>query len=150
MVRAKPKGIYRSTLEDRVIAKLKETTKDYVYEGVKLKYQKKPSVYTPDLILSNGIIIEVKGYFDAEDRAKHLLVLEQHPSLEIRFVFQAANKKIHKSSPTTYEDWCDKYGFKHAIKEIPVEWIQEKGNVDGQHLYREIGKKVNKSSKKKE
>ena len=97
----------------------------FQYESMKIKYQKKPSTYTPDIVLPNGIIVEIKGYFDAEDRAKHLLIQEQQPELDIRFVFQVAKKKIHKASPTTYADWATKHGFKYAEKLIPTEWINE-------------------------
>jgi len=95
----------------------------FTYESLKIKYLKKPSTYTPDIVLENGIIIEVKGYFKADDRAKHLLIKEQHPELDIRFVFQDSRKKIHKSSPTTYGMWAEKHGFKYADKLIPEEWL---------------------------
>lgn len=119
------KKTFRSGLEAAVIENLKETATEFEYETLKIKYQKKPSTYTPDLLLGNGVIIEVKGYFDTEDRTKHLLIQEQHPELDIRFVFQASNKKIHKSSPTTYADWCEKHNFKYADKVVPIAWIKE-------------------------
>jgi hypothetical protein len=117
---------YRSSLEEKVTNKLKEQGVSYEYETVKLKYEKKPSVYTPDILLSNGIIIEIKGYFDAADRAKHLLIKDQHPDIDLRFVFDNSNKKIHKNSKTTYADWCHKHGFLFHDKEIPMEWVLEK------------------------
>lgn len=120
------KSKFRSGLEDKVVADLKERKVKFEYESIKLKYQKKPSTYTPDLVLHNGIIVEVKGYFDAEDRAKHLLIKEQHPAIDLRFVFQLANKKIHAKSDTTYADWCSKHGFLWAEKTVPESWIKEK------------------------
>lgn len=125
----------RSSLEEKVIQQLDIKKVKYGYEAIKLKYQKKPSVYTPDLLLDNGIIIEIKGYFDAEDRAKHLLVQEQHPDKDIRFLFQSAKKKLHKASSTTYGGWCDKHGFKWAEKEIPEDWIKEEKG-EGKELIR--------------
>lgn len=112
----------RSTLEERVILDLQQRKIKFAYEPIKISYVKKPSTYTPDIVLSNGIIVEVKGYFKADDRAKHLLIKKQHPELDIRFVFQDSKKKIHKSSPTTYGMWAEKHGFIYADKLIPKEW----------------------------
>jgi hypothetical protein len=95
----------------------------YEYESIKIKYQRKPSTYTPDIILRNGVIVEVKGYFDSEDRSKHLLIKAQHPELDIRFVFQNSSKKILKTSSTTYGDWCDKHGFIYSEGTIPRSWL---------------------------
>lgn len=115
----------RNSFEQKIMASLDEAGAKYTYESMKIKYQKPPSNYTPDIILDNGIIVELKGYFDAEDRAKHLLIQTQRPDLDIRFVFYKANTKIHKSSLTTYGSWATKHGFKWADKEIPAEWIGE-------------------------
>lgn len=126
MAPRKKRIILRSGFEEKIVQQLLDLKADFKYESIKIKYQKKPSTYTPDIILSNGIIIEVKGYFDAEDRAKHLLIKEQHPNLDIRFVFQNSRKKIHKASETTYGDWAASKGFLFADKEIPYEWIVER------------------------
>jgi hypothetical protein len=115
---------YRSKLEDRIIEELKKKKVKFKYESIKIKYQKKPSTYTPDILLDNGTVVEIKGFFDSEDRAKHLLVKEQHPDIEIRFVFQKASTKIRKGSKTSYGDWCDKNGFIYAEGTIPEEWYR--------------------------
>jgi len=81
--------------------------------------------YTPDFLLPNGIIIESKGRFVAADRKKHLLVKQQHPDLDIRFVFTNSKAKISKGSKTSYGDWCDKNGFLYADKLIPEGWLNE-------------------------
>ena len=83
-------------------------------------------LYKPDFVLNNGIIIEAKGWFKARDRVKHLLIQEQYPELDIRFLFQNAYNVINKGSNTRYCDWCDKYGFKWTDKEIPKKWLTEK------------------------
>jgi hypothetical protein len=74
-------------------------------------------------------IIEVKGYFDTDDRKKMVLLKEQSPDLDIRLLFQRATNKLGKNSPTTYAKWCDDHGIKWAEcgKEgrIPAEWIAE-------------------------
>jgi hypothetical protein len=82
--------------------------------------------YTPDFELSNGILIETKGRFTTADRKKHRLIQDQHPDLDIRFVFSNPNSRLYKGSPTTYAQWCERYGFLYAKGDIPKEWINEK------------------------
>ena len=125
----KARGIahgYRSGLEDRISEQLKSLGVDFTYELLKLKYEvSETRTYTPDFSLPNGIIVESKGRFVAADRKKHLLVKQQHPSLDIRFVFSNSKAKISKGSKTSYADWCNKNGFTYAEKLIPKEWIDE-------------------------
>ncbi len=104
-----------------------------VYESRYLTYKIPESVhkYTPDFILSNGIIIEAKGLFEADDRKKHLLIKSQYPHLDIRFVFSNPRNKLYKGSKTTYADWCVKYGFKYASKTIPPSWFKERKKKNG-------------------
>jgi hypothetical protein len=79
--------------------------------------------YHPDFRLPNGIYVETKGRFLTDDRKKHLLIKEQHPELDIRFLFQNSKTKISKASKTTYADWCEKHGFLYADKTIPTDWL---------------------------
>lgn len=122
------KNGYRSGLEDRISDQLKSRSVPVKYEEFKIKYLVPESLhtYTPDFELPNGIIIESKGRFVAADRKKHLLVQQQHPKLDIRFVFSNSKAKISKGSKTSYADWCIKHGFLYADKLIPEEWISEK------------------------
>ena len=124
---ARQKG-YRSGLEESVDAILKQTGIDGQYEQHKVSYTIPLSYheYTPDFRLPNGIFIETKGRFVIEDRKKHLLIKQQHPEIDIRFVFQNSKNKIRKGSPTTYGDWCKKHGFLYADKVIPQEWLNER------------------------
>lgn len=116
----------RSPSEDRVAASLTARGAAFEYEKSRLKLTiDRPTSYTPDFRLANGIYIEVKGWFKSEDRAKHLLVKDQHPDLDIRFVFDGAHKRISKDSKTTYASWCDKHGFKWAERDVPDAWIKE-------------------------
>ncbi len=121
---AKVKG-YRSGLEVDLDESLKQRGIDGEYEQHKIKYIKPATnhTYTPDFKLPNGIFIETKGRFVAEDRKKHILIKGQYPELDIRFVFQNSKNKLRKGSKTTYADWCVKYGFKFADKEIPTDWF---------------------------
>lgn len=118
---------YRSGLEDTNARLLKEKGIQYEYETLKIGYIKPASkhTYTPDFLLPNGVIVETKGRFITEDRKKHLLIKEQHPELDIRFVFSNPNQKLDKRSKTTYAIWAEKHGFEWAAKTIPMEWIHE-------------------------
>jgi hypothetical protein len=98
----------------------------YEYETVKIRYRvQEEKEYVADFKLPNGIIIETKGRFTPDDRKKHLLIQEQYPDLDIRFVFSNSNNKIRKGSKTSYADWCDKNGFLYADKLIPEGWLKE-------------------------
>lgn len=118
---------YRSGLEDRLATQLKLAGVKASYELFTLPYIIPASkhTYTPDFVLPNGIIIEAKGIFDANDRAKHLLIKKQYPNLDIRFVFSNAKAKIYKGSKTTLAAWCEKHGYQYANREIPAKWLKE-------------------------
>lgn len=118
---------YRSGLEEKVAAQLTAAGVAFTYEDEVIRYTQPESEhrYTPDYILPNNIIVETKGIFDVADRKKHLLVQQQHPHLDIRFVFTRSKATISKASKTTYADWCEKHGFKFADKLIPRAWLEE-------------------------
>lgn len=117
---------YRSDLESKVSAQLNEAGVSFEYETFKIEYQvNETRKYTPDFRLPNGIIVETKGRFVAADRKKHLLVQQQHPDLDIRFVFSSSKAKLNKGAKSTYADWCIKHGFLYADKTIPEEWLDE-------------------------
>lgn len=118
---------YRSGLEETLAGQLESSGVPVVFEQYVVPYVIPESTHTycPDFVLPNGIIIEGKGIFDADDRKKHVLIREQHPELDIRFVFSSSRAKLYKGSPTTYAAWCDKNGFKYADKSIPQAWLKE-------------------------
>lgn len=116
---------FRSGLEEKVGEQLKNLYGSVEYETEKIKYLvNEVRTYTPDFLTPNGIIIETKGRFTPDDRKKHLLIKEQYPDLDIRFVFSNSNNKIRKGSKTSYADWCYKNGFLYADKLIPEEWLR--------------------------
>ena len=118
---------FRSGLEKRTADFLNKRKVKFQYEEVKLKWQDlRMRTYTPDFVLSNGIIVETKGRFISSDRTKHLFVKSQHPDLDIRFVFSNPKAKLYKGAKSSYGDWCDKHGFQYAKETIPVEWLKEK------------------------
>ena len=129
MATAQPEAAprYRSGLERELADQLSAAGQAVHYETVKLRYEVPASMhtYTPDFVLSNGIIIEAKGQFPLEDRRKMLLVRAQHPELDIRFVFWNARARLARSSLTTNASWCEKHGFAYAHRKLPEEWLRE-------------------------
>ena len=119
------KNGYRSGLEDDIAKDLKDRGVNFEYEKLKVQWQLlENKTYTPDFKLPNGIIIESKGRFVQADRKKHLIIQDQHPFLDIRFVFSNSRSKLYKGAKSTYGDWCNKHGFLYADKRIPDEWIK--------------------------
>ena len=118
---------FKSGLEENISKQIESKGIAVEYESEKVAYVIPASehTYNPDFKLPNGIRVETKGRFVLADRKKHLLVKEQNPNLDIRFVFSNSKNKINKKSKTTYGDWCDKHGFKYADKEIPDSWFSE-------------------------
>ena len=134
------KGIFRSLFERALMNFFKKYYKmTPEYEAGKIKYTQPAMArnYTPDWILPNGAIIEAKGEFKAADRKKHLLIKDQHPESNIKFIFQNASNTLSKTSKTTYAMWCDKHGFEwvempkiqinnvaYIVGALPEEWLK--------------------------
>ncbi len=119
---------YRSKLEMVISDKLKSDRRKFRYEEIKIEWEDVSyRTYTPDFVLNNGIIVEVKGRFVPADRRRQLLIRKQHPDLDIRFVFENSQSKILKGSKTTYAKWCIKHGFRYYDRIIPEDWLKEKG-----------------------
>ncbi|MCG5484042.1 MAG: hypothetical protein KK482_10015 [Sinorhizobium meliloti] len=118
---------FRSGLEDVNARFLTEWKVTVQYEEYDMTYTKPATLhrYTPDFILPNGIVVETKGRFLTADRQKHILIKQQHPQLDLRFVFSNPNTRISKQSTTTYAIWCQTHGFQYAAKVIPKEWLAE-------------------------
>lgn len=118
---------FRSGLEEQIAEQLTKAGVPVAYESEKIAYLKpaRNAKYTPDFILPNGIVIESKGRFMVDDRQKHLIIKEQFPEIDIRFVFSNSRSRISKNSKTTYAMWCERHGFLFADKFIPEEWISE-------------------------
>tara|TARA_B110000046_G_C12971553_1_gene389145 strand:+ start:1013 stop:1471 length:459 start_codon:yes stop_codon:yes gene_type:complete len=119
---------YRSGLEHTISVYLTELKQRYKYEALKIEWEDLTyRTYTPDFILSNGIIIETKGRFLTADRKKHIAIKKQHPDLDIRFVFTNSRSKLQKGAKSSYGQWCIKYGFRYYDRIIPEDWLKEKG-----------------------
>ena len=144
--RAARKYGHRSGLEVKLSDYLKELRIDFGYECIKIEWEDLAyRTYTPDFILFNGLIIETKGMFTAADRRKHLAIKKQHPSLDIRFVFENSRRKLRKGAKSSYAEWCIRYGFKYYDRIIPEEWLKEKGKNKHPKFIKFTGGKVKRS-----
>lgn len=131
---------FRSGLEGNISNQLRAANCQYFYEEFNIPWTLlKYCTYTPDWLLHNGIIVEGKGRFVTADRQKHLIIKEQYPDLDIRFVFSRSKSPISKGSKTTYAKWCaDKGPFPYADKLIPQAWMNEPPNAASLACIREI------------
>lgn len=118
---------YRSKFEASVAKNLVDNKIKFSYETINIDYIISSS-YCPDIIFDNGIICEIKGLFRKEERRKHLAIQAQHPTLDVRFVFQNSKTKLSKAKGSlTYAKWCERHGFLYADKIIPPEWYDNSG-----------------------
>jgi predicted nuclease of restriction endonuclease-like RecB superfamily len=127
----RPKKL-RSGFEAKVKKSLEARGVEFEYESERLPYTVPESRhnYTPDFVLvtekGTKVYVESKGNFTAADRKKMLLVVQQHPELDIRLLFMRQNK-IQRNSKTTYGAWCDKHGIPWAVSAtgfVPDSWIR--------------------------
>tara|TARA_R100000951_G_scaffold18583_1_gene15028 strand:- start:131 stop:502 length:372 start_codon:yes stop_codon:yes gene_type:complete len=118
----------RSTLEERVQLNLNARGIAYEYEPCKLPYTVTRN-YIPDLKIGD-IYIEVKGYFRQDAQRKMRSMKEQHPELDIRFLFQRGKstvqgaKKRKDGTKMTCAEWAEKHNFIYAEEIIPDEWFR--------------------------
>ena len=134
----KVKGItFRSIFESKVCKKLMDNKVFFEYESLTIPFTVPESyhTYVPDVVLANGIIIEIKGLLTLANRDKHLYIKRQLPKLDIRFVLQNYKTKLYKGSKTTYAQWLDKHNFLWADKIIPQEWIDEEPKEEPDRLF---------------
>jgi len=114
---------FRSKLEEKVADLLVELGVKYEYETKKVPYVIE-HIYTPDFILPSGVILECKGYWDAEDRRKIKAVKTLNPDLDLRMVFQSPFNTISKKSKTTYAKWCERHDIPWtSFHNIPLKWL---------------------------
>jgi len=121
---------FRSGLEKRISEQIIQAGIKLQYETDKISYTvpARQARYTPDFKLPKPggfFFVETKGIWAVQDRQKHLLIKDQFPDLDIRFVFSNENAKLYKGSPTSYAMYCQKHGFQYAQKVIPEDWLEE-------------------------
>lgn len=120
----------RSKLETQFVDILKDFDIPWEYEGTKLNYYIPESkhTYLIDFSIQNKLHLELKGYLsDHAERTKYILVKEQHPDLDIRFVFANCHKPCG-GMKMTHGEWATKHGFKYcSIRDYETikEWINE-------------------------
>jgi hypothetical protein len=101
---------FKSAFERSLAAQLATHKVTYTYEETAVPYVLN-GTYWPDFkIVSSGVLIEAKGLLDRESKRKMAAVKEQHPELDIRFVFMDANKRI-PGTKQTHGQWATKNGF---------------------------------------
>lgn len=118
----------RSKLELKFEEILKEAKAEYGYEVTKIPYivPESKHVYNVDFSTVNGIQWEVKGWLsDHQERQKYILVKQQHPEVDLRFVFDNVNK-LCGGTKYTHKTWCEKNGFKYcSVRDVETiqSWI---------------------------
>lgn len=120
----------RSKLEERFEYLLNDLQIQYKYEKDKLTYiiPESKHTYLIDWSLPNNLFCETKGYLsDHQERTKYLLIKQQYPNLDLRFVFGDPNK-LCGGMKMTHAQWAIKNGFKYcSIKDYNIikEWLNE-------------------------
>lgn len=124
----------RSKLESKFEEILKESKIEYEYETTKIPYIVPESNhnYIVDFSGSNGIQYEVKGWLsNHQERQKYILVKQQNPELDLRFVFDNPNK-LCGGTKYSHAKWADKFGFRWcSIKDVEQiqSWLNENKNA---------------------
>lgn len=113
---------YKSGFERTIATQLTQAKVTFEYEAEKIPYTIHHQ-YEPDFKLSNGIFIEAKGLLRREDRAKMIAVRNQHPHLDIRFVFMSNNRI--EGGKMTCTEWATRAKYQWAVGRIPEEWFTE-------------------------
>lgn len=130
---------WRSGLEKQVGDQLDSKGMVYEYEKLTIPYRvEETRKYTPDFVLSSGIVVETKGRWVTADRKKLKLIKQQYPHLDIRLVFSNPNARISKASKTTYAKFAADHGFPYAKQFIPEAWLHEPANRRSLALIQEI------------
>lgn len=92
--------------------------------------------YTPDFVLSNGVVIEAKGNLKPSDRSLILDLLNTNEFItrdNFRILFMRNNKfgKVRKTTGdrATYASWAEKNNIECAVSlqgEVPISWLNQK------------------------
>lgn len=126
----------RSGYEAQVLASNPRLEQATMYEPGVIPFQMTRLVKKlPDLVLPNGLVVELKGRL-TEVEKQRLLSFHQHlkqtaattsqalyrPGLGLAILFQA-NNPVRKGARMRYTDWADKHGIRNAVgTTIPDEW----------------------------
>jgi hypothetical protein len=96
--------------------KVRDTLPAHIeYEAIKLDYTREHT-YLPDFIdRDNKTIYEAKGRLCPIERGKLLAIKRCNPDWRFVIVLQYPNRKISRTSRTTYAGWCVKNGFEWMV-----------------------------------
>lgn len=120
----------RSKLELKFEDILIANQAEYDYEITVIPYTVPESKhkYTVDWTFANGILCETKGFLsDHQERNKYVLLKQQYPDLDLRFVFDNPNK-LCGGTKYTHAKWADKHNFPWCgirDEETIKKWIGE-------------------------
>jgi Phage endonuclease I len=113
---------FKSGFERSLAANLSSRGIKFRYESQQVPYVLERT-YNPDFeMVDHGFFIEAKGLLDRDSKAKMAAVKQQHPEIDIRFVFMQAAKRIPRTRQT-HAQWAEKHGFKWAEGTAPEEWF---------------------------
>jgi hypothetical protein len=112
--------VYRSGFEARLAA-------DHHRRGLAVEYEAETLPYTTyhtcrvdwRVTTNSGkvILVESKGWFPPEDKAKVLALIESNPGVDYRLLFERPSPKL--------EAWAKKRKIKYAVGTIPDAWLRE-------------------------
>lgn len=123
----------KNPFESGTWLKLKQLFPKIEYESDKYPYTTTHK-YIPDFKVTreDGSVfyIETKGNgrsWTPQVRQKMLMIKEQHPELDIRFLFYSDGPfgtKRKDGSRMTQSQWAEKYNFIYAIRDMPDDWLR--------------------------
>src|SRR5574343_1518953 len=95
---AKKTGRYRSKFESNVAKLFRKERIKFEYEVDSIPYKvEEVRNYIPDFRIANGVIVEAKGRFTAQDRKKHLLLKKQYPDMKLIILFMNSRVRLSKT-----------------------------------------------------
>lgn len=127
----------RSRYERDIVQHAIDLGLPYAYESVVLEYETaivkgtckacgatgrdvvQRRTYTPDIVLPNGIVVEIKGKFDASKRNLMRQLVRCNPDVDIRFIFMRDNRFGQAKTRKRYSDWARAQGVQCV--EVPVD-----------------------------
>lgn len=134
---------FRSYFEQTIAAWLDKNKIKYEYEQHSFKYKSRIKngvcevcgssavqlrEYTPDFYFPDyGFFVECKGRLDSNDRKKMRDFKRVNPDVDVRILLQS-NNLIEAGTGRTggdrYSDWCEKFGFRYALRSIDARWFK--------------------------
>lgn len=119
-------GGFRCQLEADVASALADQGVEFSYESTKLEYVTHHK-YIADFTVGD-VLIEVKGFWPAEQRTKIRLLFKCNPEIKLFVALRNPRARVNKNSNTTYADWCRRYGIPWCPlpidKEFLTAWLQ--------------------------